>query len=105
MAIVCTTNDLKEKVVINICDARKLGYICDFGVDLCDGRLTSIVVSSDYGLFCFKRGEEITIKWDKIIKIGDDAILVDISYMKDNCNDNDRDECDCRKRKNHSIFR
>ena len=74
----CSTCELKDKEVINLCDGRRLGYISDFIIDLCDGRITAIRVPEDGGCFGFRRGEEIVIPWGKIQTIGEDAILVEV---------------------------
>ena len=67
--------NIREKEVINACDGRRLGYVADIEFDVCDGRITAIVVPLRGGFFgC---GEEIVIPWQKIQKIGEDVILVD----------------------------
>ena len=66
----------RDKEVINSCDGRRLGYVTDIEFDVCDGRITAIVVPVKGGFFgC--GGEEIVIPWQKIQKIGEDIILVD----------------------------
>ena len=50
----CSVDELKEKEVINVCDGRKLGYICDLTVDTCTGRIISIIVPGDMKVFSFK---------------------------------------------------
>lgn len=88
-----TLTDLTEKQVINLCDGRVLGYIVDFKIDVCCGKLTAIVLPGENRIFGFKKCTDIIIPWEKICKIGEDAIIVDIgSYPKD------RDE-NCEKRK------
>ena len=79
----CMTN-LTEKQVINICDGRILGYVSDFKIDPCDGRLTAIIIPGECGFFSFKRSSDIIIPWDKICKIGKDTILVDIGILEGN---------------------
>lgn len=65
----------RDKEVINSCDGRRLGCVSDIEFDVCDGRITAIVVPLKGGFFgC---GEEIVIPWQKIQKIGEDVILVD----------------------------
>ena len=73
-----TSENICEKEVINSCDGRRLGYVNDIQFDVCDGRITAIVVPVKGGFFgC--GGESIVIPWDKIQKIGEDVILVDAS--------------------------
>ena len=73
----CNTNSLNSKIVISICDGKKLGHICNYEVDLCDGRITAIFVPGE-SLRLFGKAEERRIPWEKIQRIGEDAILVDI---------------------------
>ena len=72
----CSVDELKEKEVINVCDGRKLGYICDLTVDTCTGRIISIIVPGDMKVFSFKKPDLISIPWCNIERIGDDTILV-----------------------------
>jgi YlmC/YmxH family sporulation protein len=76
---------LTEKQVINICDGRILGYVSDFKIDPCDGRLTAIILPGECGLFSFKKSYDIIIPWEKICKIGADTIIVDIGLRDCNC--------------------
>ncbi|MBQ2766980.1 MAG: YlmC/YmxH family sporulation protein [Clostridia bacterium] len=75
----CTCTALREKEVINLCDGRRLGYVCDVELSLCDGKLTAIMVPAESGLFGFCRCPQIVIPWEKIETIGNDAILVRLS--------------------------
>ena len=80
--------DLTEKQVVNLCDGKILGYIVDFKVDICNGRLTAIIIPGEGGIFGFKKCTDIIIPWEKICKIGKDAIIVDIGALPtsdDNC--------------------
>lgn len=74
----CCIRDLKDKEVVNVCDGRRLGYITDVEIDVCDGRLVAIVVPGDCRGGIFSKGEDVTIPWRDIKKIGDDIILVDV---------------------------
>ncbi len=85
---------LTEKQVINLCDGKILGYIIDFKLDICSGRLTAIVLPGESGFFGFKKCTDIVIPWEKICKIGKDAIIVDIGILP--CND---DEKKCSKKR------
>jgi len=71
-------SDLKKKEVVNICDGKKLGYICDVVVDISACRLDAIVVPGSFNFFsCFFKQKDVIIPWSKIRKFGDDVILVD----------------------------
>ena len=70
--------DFKHKEVINIKDAKKLGFVQDVTADLKTGIITSIIVPGNNKRFSIFTNEEIVIPWEKIKVIGDEIILVDI---------------------------
>ncbi|MCI5915510.1 MAG: YlmC/YmxH family sporulation protein [Christensenella sp.] len=71
--------DLKRKEVINLCDGARLGCICDLEMDTCSGAVYAIIVPGPPRLWGLLRSdEELVIPYNKITKIGDDVILVDI---------------------------
>ncbi|MBR6514241.1 MAG: YlmC/YmxH family sporulation protein [Clostridia bacterium] len=74
----CCINDLKDKDVINITDAKKLGCVIDVEVDVCKGRLLAIIVPGEPRGLIFGRRDELRIPWERIVKIGNDTILVDL---------------------------
>ena len=73
------TCDLREKEVVNVCDGTRLGCPCDFEFNVCDGRITALVVPRGGGFFGLGRNDDIIIPWCKIECIGSDAILVKLS--------------------------
>ena len=71
--------DFKHKEVINIKDARRLGYVQDVTADFKTGTIKEIIVPGNNKFFnIFSTGNEITIPWTCIKAIGDDLILVEI---------------------------
>ncbi len=74
--------DFRHKEVINICDAKRLGCVCDVDIDFCTGTVNAIVVPGcgGNGFFpCFFRGNgDIVIPWENIRRIGEEIILVEI---------------------------
>ena len=76
---ICSTADLCEKEVINLCDGERLGYVTEFEIDICDARVTAIVIPAEIGLFGCPKGESLVIPWDKIECIGEDTILVKVN--------------------------
>ena len=74
--------DFRHKEVINICDAKRLGCVCDVDIDCCTGTVNAIVVPGiSPGFFsCFSRGStNIVIPWESIVRIGEEVILVEIN--------------------------
>ena len=71
--------DFKHKEVINITDAKRLGYVQDVTADLKTGVITSIIVPGNNKMFnIFSGNNEIVIPWENIKCIGDEIILVEI---------------------------
>ncbi len=72
------TAALRELEVINLCGGERLGYPCDFEIDIDDGKIISLIVSCCEGGFLAKSEERI-IPWCRIECIGEDAILVKLT--------------------------
>ena len=67
----------RTREVISVNGGEKLGYVYDLEIDELSGKISSIIVpGKNPGLF--SKGKTV-IPWEKIKKIGDDTILVDIS--------------------------
>lgn len=75
-------SDLRAREVINVIDGRRLGFIGDLDIDLESGRVRGIVVPGQGKLLgLFGRDNDVYIPWDKIVKIGEDVILVDVHTL------------------------
>ena len=71
-------SELHAKEVINIKDGERLGFVSDIEIDASSGNIISISVPGAYRAFGFLGKEpDKTIKWENIIKIGDDLIMID----------------------------
>ena len=80
-----------EKQVVNFCDGKILGYIIDFKVDICNGALTAIIIPGENSFLGFKKCTDIIIPWNKICRIGKDAVIVDIGMLP--IHENDEQKC------------
>ena len=72
----CSTIQLREKEIINLCDGMRLGYADDFEFDLSDGRITALLLTVHQSFLRCVKNDELRIPWDKIECIGEDTILV-----------------------------
>jgi len=70
--------ELRQKEVINIQDASRLGYVSDVEVSLEAGAIEAVIVPGKAKVFNFGKNGDFIIPWEKIKRIGEDVILVDI---------------------------
>ena len=73
-------SEMREKEVINIRDGAKIGIIYDFEIDLENGKVVAVVIPGPGKILgIFGKNNDLVIQWKNIVKIGTDAILVDIN--------------------------
>lgn len=78
--------ELRCKEVVNIVDGRKLGHIVDVVFNLENGCVVGVVVPGEKSFWnVFKSGAELFIPLGQIVKIGEDAVLVELCG---NCSNN-----------------
>lgn len=70
-------SDLQTKDIINMKDGNNLGRIIDAKIDT-SGHLTYFVAEERKFIRKMTRGGGLTFSFDKIKKIGEDVILVDL---------------------------
>lgn len=72
-------SELRLLDVINIIDGRRLGNVCDIDLDVESGAIRALVLAGETGFFAFlRRRPDIEVPWHKIVKIGVDAILIEL---------------------------
>ena len=71
-------SELEKREVINLCTGEKLGFICDFEMDIDSGCIISVSVLSQSEIPFFRKREEYVIPWRRIECIGEDKVLVKI---------------------------
>jgi YlmC/YmxH family sporulation protein len=73
------SSDFRQKEVINVSDGRRLGFVSDVEINLEQGKVEAIVLPGVAKLFgLLGKDNEFVIPWEKIVKIGEDIILVDL---------------------------
>ncbi len=76
-------SEQRNKDVVNTRDGRRLGKVMD--IEFCEqsGTVQALVVPGEFNFLQSLRGEKcgIVIPWDRICKIGDDVILVDVDGL------------------------
>ncbi len=75
----CSFLELRCKEVVNVVDGRKLGHMVDMVIDLMSARVLGIVVPDGKSFWnVFKSSSQLFIPFNCIVKIGEDAILVEL---------------------------
>ncbi|MBQ9429147.1 MAG: YlmC/YmxH family sporulation protein [Clostridia bacterium] len=82
--ICCHVEGLGDREVVNIQNGAYLGAVTDVQFEICDGRIVSFVVG-DCRALGFSRNERLVIPFEKIVKFGEDVILVDIDPQACRC--------------------
>ena len=112
--------ELKEKEIVNVSDGKKLGHIVDILFDNSSGSVRGIIVPGEKRVF--RKSEDVFIPLERLKKIGDDVILVNLhmvpqqNYMMQNsmgygydvmdvCNDSRRNYGSKKEYKNGSYIR
>lgn len=82
--MVCGITELRKKEVIDIRNGFRLGYVSDIEIDVCNARITAIII---YGKLRFLgllgRCRDIIVDWENIQVIGEDTILVNFFRQKE----------------------
>ena len=79
-------------------DGANLGFVTDIEFETCEGRIVSLIVG-DCASLGLQKGEEVVIPWCKIVRIGEDVILVDIILDECRCTCKEKD-----KKKKRGFF-
>ena len=75
----CSFLELRCKEVVNVVDGKRLGHITDVVFDLQTAKITGLVVPGNKSFWnVFKSGTELFIPLSQIVKIGEDAVLVEL---------------------------
>ena len=73
----CCIAELRSKEVICRSNGVRIGNVDDVGIDVCSGRLDSIIIYGRGKLMgILGKCEDIVIPWSDIDVIGEDTILV-----------------------------
>ncbi len=71
--------ELSSKDIINLKDGAKLGAVKDVHVDMVEGKVRAIILEGPRKYFRLPgTGGDIVVPWEKVKKIGVDAVLVEV---------------------------
>ena len=71
-------SDLTRRDIINLMDGSKLGAIKDMHIDPDTGAIKAFVLQSPKKFGLLGVGRDLVVPWEKIKKIGVDAVLVEL---------------------------
>lgn len=79
-------SDLAKRDIINIADGSRLGAIKDVHIDSAAGTVQAIVLKGPKKkyLSLMGIGQDVVVPWEKIKKIGVDAVLVEVDAWRKN---------------------
>lgn len=75
--------NIRDKEVINVNTCKVLGFVSDIDFDVCTGCMVALIVPGPAKLCgMFGRDTEYVIPFKCVVRIGPDAILVDVCEEK-----------------------
>ncbi|EEL86511.1 hypothetical protein bcere0029_36500 [Bacillus cereus AH1272] len=75
-------SEFQMKDVVNISDGKRLGNIGDIDFDIDTGKIRAVIISKQTRMLgLFGKEVEFVIPWEKIMKIGEDVILVRVDNI------------------------
>ena len=69
-------SDLQNKDVVDVKTGEKIDNVIDVLISEETGNILNLIIYEKKGLLNIIRGDEVTISWNQIKKIGTDVILV-----------------------------
>ena len=79
-------SQLKQKEVISLADGKCLGKVCDIALCFPENKITGIIVTGGKALRFFR--QELFLPVSAIVRIGEDAILVNFDPKDPSCRPN-----------------
>ncbi len=74
-------SDLQNKDIVNLVDGKNIGNIIDVNIDEVTGTIKSLIIEANHNIFAkFNKGLDTEINWQSISKIGEDVILVKVTF-------------------------
>lgn len=75
--------ELRQKEVINVCDCKIIGCVCDVEINAERGCVEALIVPGPARICGFLgRDTEYVIPWECVKQVGDDIILVRVDLEK-----------------------
>ena len=74
--------DLRQKKVIDVDTAEKIGYIRDMDVDFESGKINSVTIPREGIRGFFGSGTKVTVPWENVLAIGSEYVIVKNAQRK-----------------------
>ena len=89
---ICSTEDIRKKEIINLCDGARLGGATEFEISVCDAKSLALIIPPG-GWFGIGKGDSIVVPWENIECIGEDTILVKLESLNMRNSDKRKRKC------------
>ncbi len=77
------TADLRQREVINIATAERIGFISDVEMDFENGSVKAVIVPVKQGLAgLFGKRRDCVVPWNKIVAVGKDLVLAELETVE-----------------------
>lgn len=77
---------LKQRIVIDIATAERIGYVTDVEIDEVSGRITSVIINRYTGILSYlPMCRERSIPWESIAAMGREFVLVKSFDFEEKC--------------------
>lgn len=75
-------NAIRSMEIIDFNRGKKIGIVSDIKIDMDENKIVSLLLPVTRGTW-FSKTEWLEIPWERVVKIGEDIILVDINWIED----------------------
>lgn len=78
--------NLKQRIVIDISTAERIGYVTDVEINEVSGRIESVIINRHTGILSYLLGwRERSIPWEAIVVMGREFVLVKSLDFNEKC--------------------
>lgn len=74
-------NAIRSMEIIDFNRGKKIGLVSDIKIDMDENKIVSLLLPVTRGTW-FSKTEWLEIPWDRVVKVGEDIILVDINWIE-----------------------
>lgn len=75
-------NAIRSMEIVDFNRGKKIGLVSDLKIDMDENKIVSLLLPVSRGTW-FSKTEWLEIPWERVVKIGEDIILVDINWIEE----------------------